>query len=120
MPEYRDSTTIIFTADHGRGNGAKWSDHGAAIPESRETWFAVIGPDTAAFGERSDAMDITQTQFAATLAALLGEDFQASEPRAGAPIDDVLGEFTKGRQRFAQNANLLTAAYSLQRQSQHK
>jgi hypothetical protein len=34
---------------------------------------------------------VTQNQIAATLAALLGEDYRADVPQAGAPIADVLG-----------------------------
>jgi len=33
---------------------------------------------------------VTQSQIAATLAALLGEDYKAAQPKAGAPLADVL------------------------------
>jgi hypothetical protein len=33
---------------------------------------------------------VTQSQLAATLAALLGEDYHAAVPHSGAPIKDVL------------------------------
>ena len=49
-----------------------------------------MGPDTAPRGERTDMARLTQNQLAATAAALLGEDYRAAVPRAGAPIEDVL------------------------------
>jgi Sulfatase len=88
-PEYRDSTTIIFTSDHGRGDGENWTSHGKNLPESKQTWLAVIGPDTEAQGERRNSQEIRQTQLAATVAALLGEEFTRATPNAGSPILDV-------------------------------
>ena len=90
MPEYRDKTTLIVLPDHGRGVGEKWTDHGKDIPDSRETWMAFMGPDTAAMGERKGSLPVTESQVAATLAALLGEDYHAAVPKAGLPIEDVL------------------------------
>jgi len=91
MPEYRGKTTFIITADHGRGNGlTTWKDHGRALPESDGIWIAVLGPDTAALGERTNIGELTQSQIAATLAALLGEEFVAANPKAGSPIRDIL------------------------------
>jgi hypothetical protein len=92
MPEYSGKTTMIVLPDHGRGVGAKWTDHGEKIPESKETWMAFLGPDTPALGERSQAVPVTESQVAATLAALLGEDYHAAVPKAGEAIEDVLGK----------------------------
>ena len=47
-------------------------------------------PDTRPLGERKNIAAVTQSQIAATVAALLGEDYNAAEPRAGKPIADVL------------------------------
>jgi arylsulfatase A-like enzyme len=91
-PEYRDKTTLIVLPDHGRGNGAEWIDHGQKIPESMQTWMAFLGPDTPALGERRQSQPVTESQIAATLAVLLGEDYRAAVPKAGAPIADVLGK----------------------------
>jgi len=91
MPEYRDKTTLIVVPDHGRGNGAQWTDHGASDPASRETWMAFLGPDTLALGERKGGPVVTESQVAATLAALLGEDYHAAVAKSGRPIEDVLG-----------------------------
>jgi hypothetical protein len=92
MPEYKGSTTLIFSPDHGRGEApVAWKDHGQKVPDSKYIWMAFMGPDTPALGERSKIEDVTQSQIAATLAALLGEDYRADVPQAGATIQDVLG-----------------------------
>ena len=86
MPEYRDSTSLIFTCDHGRGEGPEWRDHGQKVPLSKYIWVAMMGPDTKALGERRDVPPVYQNQIAATAAALLGEDYGKAVPQAGAPI----------------------------------
>jgi len=92
MDEYKGKTTLILAVDHGRGNGeSDWIGHGLKHPDSKNTWFAVIGPDTPAKGERAKTQPITQTQFAATIATLLGEDYNSAVPQAGKPIADVVG-----------------------------
>jgi Type I phosphodiesterase / nucleotide pyrophosphatase len=90
MPEYQGKTTLIVLPDHGRGAGAKWTSHGQDIPESQQTWMAFLGPDTPHLGERRQASAVTESEIATTLAALLGEDYRAGVPAAGAPIKDVL------------------------------
>lgn len=92
MPEYRDKTTLIVLPDHGRGTGGKWTGHGQDIPESQQIWMAFLGPDTAHLGERRQAVPVTESEIATTLAALLGEDYLSSAPNAGVPIKDVLGK----------------------------
>ena len=91
MPEYRGSTTLVFSTDHGRGQGEEWRMHGRGTPDSKYTWLAFMGPDTPALGERSNVVPVLQTQVAATIAALLGENYQRSRPRAGAPVAGVVG-----------------------------
>lgn len=91
MPEYRGKTTFLITTDHGRGGDPdEWKNHGRKIPGSENIWLAVIGPDTPALGERSQVAAITQSQIAATLAALLGEDFRQAAPAAALPIAELL------------------------------
>ncbi len=91
IPEFRNQTTFILTADHGRGSGPKeWRDHGNKQKGSENIWLAVIGPDTSPLGERSNIAPITQSQIAATLAALLGQDYNAAAPKAAPPIADIL------------------------------
>jgi arylsulfatase A-like enzyme len=91
MPEYRGTTTFIITCDHGRGStAANWTDHGRRIDGAENVWIAVIGPDTPSLGEQRRSV-VTQGQIAATIAALLGQDFNAAEPRAAPPLPGVLG-----------------------------
>ncbi|HEV3120989.1 MAG TPA: alkaline phosphatase family protein [Isosphaeraceae bacterium] len=91
QPQYRGTTTLIFTTDHGRGNPPQgWRSHGANVEGSDAIWVAVLGPDTPALGERSDTETVTQSQVAATLAALLGENYNADVPQAAAPIAEVV------------------------------
>ena len=91
MPQYRGKTTLIVSTDHGRGEApAEWKGHGKKIPDSKYIWMAFLGPDTRAPGERSNIAPVTQSQIAATLAALLGEDYAGKVPQAAKPIGDVL------------------------------
>lgn len=92
IPQYKGKTTLIVVPDHGRGNGSDWNDHGVKHPESRETWMAFLGPDTPALGERKAGPVVTESQIAATLAALLGQDYHSAVPQSGAAIEDVLGK----------------------------
>ncbi len=91
MPQYRDKTSLVITADHGRGPApVAWKNHGREIVDSAYLWMAVIGPDTPALGERMNIAPVRQGQVAATVAALLGEDFNAASPQAAPPVIDVL------------------------------
>jgi hypothetical protein len=91
MQAYRGKTTFLITCDHGRGSGpGEWTSHGAKTEGAENIWVAVLGPDTPAMGERTNCSAIYQKQVAATLAALLGEDYPASEPRAAMPIEDAV------------------------------
>jgi hypothetical protein len=90
MPEYQDKTTLIVLPDHGRGEGPEWTTHGQKVPASRQTWMAFLGPDTPPLGERNQGTQVTESQIAATVAALLGEDYHAAVPKSGASIPDVL------------------------------
>jgi hypothetical protein len=88
---YRDKTTLIVSTDHGRGSGlAEWKNHGEKVDGAEFIWIAAIGPDTAALGERTKIAPLTQSQIAATVAALLGEDYAAAMPNAGKPINDIV------------------------------
>lgn len=89
-PAYKDCTTFVISTDHGRGSGPKlWEDHGPNNPGSDLIWLAIRGPDTAPLGQR-DNRSVTQNQIAATVAALLGEDYHGAVPATGAAITDVL------------------------------
>jgi len=100
IPQYTDSTTLIITCDHGRGGDdapgyeggelAKWRDHNSKVIGAEQIWIMVLGPDTPPLGERANIEPVTQSQIAATIAALLGEDYSAAEARAGLPLRDAL------------------------------
>jgi bisphosphoglycerate-independent phosphoglycerate mutase (AlkP superfamily) len=92
MPEYRGKTTFLVTTDHGRGDGPEnWKHHDWNVEGAQNIWIAALGPDTPALGERGNAARVTQSQIAATVAALLGKDWTARNPSAGPPIAEVLG-----------------------------
>jgi hypothetical protein len=94
-PEYRDQTTLIVLPDHGRSNGLLWRWHGSPFPGSGDTWMAFMGPDTPPLGEREMISTVTEGQIAATVAALLGEDYKSDFTKVGDPIPDVLSASAK-------------------------
>jgi hypothetical protein len=86
MPEYAGRTALVLATDHGRGDTPKdWTSHGREVPAAERIWMAVMGPGVPNRGVR-DGVPTTQSQVAATIAALVGEDFQKAEPRAAAPL----------------------------------
>lgn len=92
LEEYRGRTTLLVSTDHGRGDApSEWKNHGAKTEGAEFIWIAALGPDTPAQGERTRTPAYTQSQIAATLAALLGEDYCAAVPKAGRPIADIVG-----------------------------
>ncbi len=92
MPQYRGNTTFIITTDHGRGSGlTEWKEHGVEEKGSENVWIAVLGPDTAPLGERTQAAPVTQAQIAATVAAFVGKDYRHDVPKAALPLRGVLG-----------------------------
>jgi Type I phosphodiesterase / nucleotide pyrophosphatase len=98
LPDYRGTTSLIFTTDHGRGDPPMdWKNHGKRTAGSDAVWVGILGPDTAPLGERRNVPEIKHTQIAATLAALLGEDFCTAVPAAGKPIADAIGQGQSGR-----------------------
>ncbi|MFO1031575.1 MAG: alkaline phosphatase family protein [Planctomycetota bacterium] len=89
-PQYRGKTSLVVTVDHGRGRGPRdWTDHGAKVEGAEEVWMAVLGPDTPPLGVRKDA-PATQSMIAATVAALLGEDYRAAAPQAAPPLPGAI------------------------------
>jgi len=86
MPQYAGTTALVLATDHGRGaGGTDWTDHGRKVPAAEATWSAVMGPGTPALGVR-EAVTVTTAQVAATIAALLGEDFRKGVPAAAPPL----------------------------------
>lgn len=99
-PGYRGTTSFVITTDHGRGDErtgpTDWNNHGVEHPGSEATWLGVLGPDTPPLGERRSCEPVAQAQIAATIAALLGEDYGAAQPKAGPPIAEVIGAARAG------------------------
>lgn len=86
LPASAGRTALIITTDHGRGETTKdWTDHGAGVPAAARTWIAALGPGVPALGVRR-GVAVTTSQIAATMAALVGEDFRAAVPRAAPPL----------------------------------
>lgn len=86
IPEYAGHTALVLATDHGRGEtAADWTDHGRKVPASDRIWMAVLGPGVPAAGVRANVA-VTQSQIAATVAALLGEDYGRAQPKAAPPL----------------------------------
>jgi len=91
IEQYAGKTILIFTVDHGRGDPPdEWRGHGADYSGSEMIWLAAMGPGTPAMGERTDVAALTESQVAATIAALLGLDYGSVVPQAAPPIDELL------------------------------
>lgn len=92
MPEYRGRMSLVISTDHGRGSTIRdWTDHGAKVDGAEFIWMAVLGPATPALGIRSE-VEATQSQIAATLAQLVGEDFPKASPKSAPPLPGVFKE----------------------------
>ncbi|MGH7560444.1 MAG: alkaline phosphatase family protein [Gemmatimonadales bacterium] len=86
LPGFRGRTALVLTTDHGRGDAPRsWTDHGREVPAARRIWIAVLGPTVPPLGVRR-ATPTTQSQVAATIAALLGLDFHAATPGSAPPL----------------------------------
>jgi hypothetical protein len=85
MPEYRNSTTLIVTSDHGRGSTlADWSSHGSKVAGADKIWLAMMGPDTPAAGEL--AAHAEQRDITPTMIKLLGLNPSDYKGATGSPI----------------------------------
>ena len=89
LPAYKDHTTLLLTTDHGRGaTTTDWTDHGRDVPAAEQTWMAMIGPGSSPAGVREGGT-VTTSQLAATIAALVGEDYRAAFPKAAEPLPGI-------------------------------
>jgi hypothetical protein len=89
IPEYANQTTLLVTTDHGRGaTTSDWNDHGRKVPAAESTWMAALGPGIPPLGVRA-SVTVTTSQLAATIAAVVGEDFVRATPAAARrlPVD---------------------------------
>jgi Type I phosphodiesterase / nucleotide pyrophosphatase len=86
LPAYRNQTTMLITTDHGRGaTRDDWTDHGRKVPAAETTWMAALGPGVTPAGVRR-SLTVTTSQLAATIAAVVGEDFSRAAPNAAPPL----------------------------------
>jgi hypothetical protein len=86
LPEYAGRTSLLITTDHGRGaTTADWMNHGRDVPAAERTWIAVLGPEVAPLGVRHD-VKVTTAQVAATVAALVREDFASAVSAVAGPL----------------------------------
>ncbi len=77
------------TGASGLPSAQTFDIHGREIVDSAGMWLAILGPDTPPLGERRNVPAVKQAQTAATVAALLGEEFQKASPQAAPPIGFV-------------------------------
>ncbi|TWU11121.1 alkaline phosphatase family protein [Allorhodopirellula heiligendammensis] len=90
MDGYRDNTTLIITSDHGRGDDrTSWKSHSTSIPGCDVIWAAAMGPGIQP--GHAGHLQLTQSQIAATVAAVLGYDFTESNPAVAKPLPCVPG-----------------------------
>jgi hypothetical protein len=86
MDQYKGKTALLITTDHGRGSTTEdWTSHNKDIAGAEYIWIAAMGPGIPALGVREN-VQTTQSQFAATIAAALGEDYNAAQPKAAPPL----------------------------------
>jgi hypothetical protein len=87
LEDYRGTTALLVTTDHGRGLTAwNWRHHGPTVSGADEIWLGAMGAGIPALGVRSNTGVVTQSQVAATIAALLGEDPRAFSRLAAPPL----------------------------------
>lgn len=88
MPAYQGKTALMLVTDHGRGNTtADWSSHGKDTEGAQYVWAAVAAPNWPARGVwKAGHPPASQSQVAATIASLVGRDWQRASPGAGAPL----------------------------------
>lgn len=91
-PFYKNKTSFLIFPDHGRGVGNEWTDHGSDVMHCDETWFAAWGPNIKPLGEMKGPGQIYQTQYAATIAKLLGFKYDPAQQKVGAVLKNVAGE----------------------------
>ena len=112
-PELRGRTTMIVTADHGRGDNPPdaWREHASQtyldkvapdyLPEYRKTgitgsnnvWMVALGPAVrpSGAGAYRGGACAGSNQIAASMLTALGADWKAFDAGAGAPLAFIGG-----------------------------
>ncbi|MBI2070091.1 MAG: alkaline phosphatase family protein [Elusimicrobia bacterium] len=88
LEDYGPKTTLIVTTDHGRGNGAKWTDHGVKVPQARAIWLYARGPHVSPKGVLSGGPAHTHLDIRPTIELLMGLCPQSCS-RCGLPLTEV-------------------------------
>jgi hypothetical protein len=87
QPDYRGTTSLLITIDHGRGSGPEeWKSHGAKYANAERTWMAFVSPHMARRGEWRESAPLTTAQAASTLVDWMGADWKAFDPHAAPPV----------------------------------
>jgi hypothetical protein len=86
MGERGRRTTVVVTADHGRGRDFRV--HGKAFPESSRVWMVAAGGGIAARGLVHATRPHRLADIAPTVRQLLDLPLDAT-PQAGSPIDEL-------------------------------
>jgi len=107
-PYYQGKTALIVTTDHGRGERPldAWRHHASqqvvagqpdylkqyprGIVGSDQVWIAVMGPDTPARGVLANVEPVFTNQVAASVARLLGLNFNSAYPQAGVALPGLV------------------------------
>jgi hypothetical protein len=90
-PEEAALTTVLLAADHGRGRGKKWTEHGFLYPGSGEIFVAAIGP----LVKRGVPGTVDQRDLRPTVERLFG----LCPPKVsahGRPIEAIVGDLPCG------------------------
>lgn len=106
---YRDNTVLFIATDHGRGEQPieTWQHHASrrsldnymqalaeyeeGIVGSEAVWMAAIGPGIDNHGLVTTGEDcMSNSQIAATLLEVLGEEYRNFNPEMAAPLEDLL------------------------------
>lgn len=108
LEQYRGTTVLFVTVDHGRGEQPleTWQHHASqravgqymtslaaysdGIVGSDAVWMAAMGADVPKNGLLNTAECLTADRIAATLLQLLGENFQDYNPAMGRPMTEFL------------------------------
>ena len=87
MPEYKGTTSLVLTSDHGRGGGLEdWNGHGAKVAGAERIWVAMLGAGIPARGEVANQAGVKQRDIAPTIVKLLGVDPKEYKSAEGIPI----------------------------------
>ncbi len=90
-PAFAGRTAVMLVTDHGRGNTAEdWHSHGKDTEGAQNVWAAIAAPTWQARGVwKAGHPPASQSQVAATIAQLVGQDWRKASPGAGAPLSPL-------------------------------